>query len=259
MIFTNNFDPIMLEVGPIAMRWYGFIFALGIMAYYGLISWIWKREKYSEKHLEGLILYMFFGLVIGARMGHVLFYNAGYYFAEPVRILKIWEGGLASHGAALGLLVAFAAWCWKNKVKFSKYVDAIAIPMALTAAFVRLGNFFNSEIIGTPTNGEWGVIYARLNEDFPRHPVQFYEMGVTLFAFAVIMWLYLKKYKEKPPMFILGVYLAIYFTGRIVAEAWKARQIVPESIPLSMGQMLSIIPVLIGLVLIFKGGKKREV
>lgn len=245
MIFYHDLSPIIFSAGPLHVRWYGVMFAVGLLLNYLLVTWIFNREKYSIKHLDSLVVYLFLGMVIGARLGHAVFYNLDFYLSNPVEIFKIWNGGLASHGAAIGLFVAYWLWTKIHKEKFSKYVDVFAIGVPLTAIFVRIGNFFNSEIIGVPTNGEWGVVYERLNETVARHPVQLYESFGALAIFAVMFWIYKKKRLKMPPMFYMFLLLGLYFAMRFVAEFWKARHIVPENIPLSMGQILSVIPFLV--------------
>lgn len=248
MIFYHNLSPIIFSIGPLDLRWYGLLFATGILLTYLLVSWIFKKEKYPIKDLDSLVLYLFVGLVVGARLGHIVFYNFDYFMANPVEILKIWHGGLASHGAAIGLFLAYWLWSVVHKVKFSKYIDAFAIGVPVAAIFVRIGNFFNSEIIGKPTNGDWGVVYQKLAEDFPRHPVQLYESFGALAIFVIMFWIYKKYGSKMPKMFYLFSLLGLYFAMRFVAEFWKQRHIVPESFPLSMGQMLSIGPFLIALI-----------
>lgn len=248
MIFTHTISPVLFEIGPLEIRWYGALFATGLALAYWLMSWIFKREGYSIKLLDSLIVWLFFGLVIGARLGHIVFYELGYYLDNPLQILQIWRGGLASHGAAIGLAIAYFGWCKKHKLKFSKYVNAIVVPMPLAAGFVRLGNFFNSEILGKPTEGDYGVIFARLGEDFARHPVQLYSMLMNWLVFGIMFWVYKKKFKKMPPLSMMFLYLFLYFSGRFTVEFWKdLHGPLPEGFPLAMGQLLSVIPVLFAL------------
>jgi len=243
MVFVHDISPIMFSLGPISVRWYGALFATGLALNYMLIRWAFKKRKYDLKKLDSVVFYLFFGLVIGARMGEVLFYEPAYFFSHPLDIVKIWQGGLSSHGAAIGLFVAYLIWCKVHKVKFSKYIDTLVIGMPLTAAFVRIGNFFNSEILGTETNGGYGVVFARKGEIITRHPVQLYSAFMNLVIFAVIFFLFKKYYKKMPPMFFLFLYLAMYFIGRFVVEFWKDLHTLPEAFPLSMGQLLSLLPI----------------
>ncbi|MBL4694619.1 prolipoprotein diacylglyceryl transferase [Candidatus Gracilibacteria bacterium] len=245
-MYINTFEAIALSIGPVQVRWYGMLFALGIFLNYWLLAWIFKKEGISQEKLDSVVMYLFIGLVVGARLGEVLFYNPGFYFSNPWEILKIWKGGLASHGATIGLFVAFWIWAKKYKVRFLKYADLLALGVMVTGAFVRIGNFFNSEIVGIPTGSDYGVVFARLGEDFARHPVQLYEAGLQFGVFAILMAFYLKG-KKKRPGFYLFTLLLLYFGGRIALEYFKARQVIPEELPFTMGQLLSVVPVLAAL------------
>lgn len=261
MIFINDFSPEMINLGPIVVRWYGLLFAAGIFLSYLLIKWVFQREKYPIADLESVFLYLIFGVILGARAGEVLFYEPGYYFSNPSEIIKIWHGGLSSHGAATGLLISYVIWIKIYRVKFSKYADALSIGFPVTAACVRIGNFFNSEIIGIPTNSNWGVVFKRLGEDFPRHPAQLYEAALNIVILFVLLAVYKRYYSKTPPLFFLFLYAMLYFSGRFVIEFWKDLHVLPESFPLSMGQVLSILPVLIAavyFVTVFIRQKKRE-
>lgn len=244
-MFTHNISPDILSVGPLSLRWYGLMFMLGVILNFLVTYMIFKREKYSIKHLETVAVFLFFGMVIGARLGHVFFYEADFYLSNPGEIIKIWKGGLASHGAAIGVFAAYWLWTYVKKVKFSKYADILVIGMPLTAAFVRLGNFLNSEIVGRPAQGDWGVIFTRLGESFPRHPSQLYESALSFAIFAVLLFAYLKFYKKLPQFYILFLYVFLYFITRFIVEFWKERHIMPSDFPLSMGQILSVIPIFI--------------
>lgn len=200
------------------------------------------------KDLDSLVLYLFVSMVVGARLGHVFFYNWDYFSSNPLEIFQIWNGGLASHGAAIGLLLFYWIWTMLHKQKFSKYVDALVMGIPVTGIFVRIGNFFNSEIIGIPTNGEWGIIYERLNETVARHPVQIYESFGALVIAAIMFWIYKRKgFKKVPKLFYMFLLILLYFAMRFVAEFWKERHIIPSEFPVSMGQILSIIPFVIAL------------
>jgi phosphatidylglycerol---prolipoprotein diacylglyceryl transferase len=245
MIFTHKISPIAFEVGPLQVHWYGIFFAVGILLAYLVMLHFFKTKKYPVSDLESLIVYLFFGMLIGARLGHVFFYEAGYYLSNPLSILKVWEGGLASHGAAIGVLVAYLLWTFIHKVKFSKYPDILILGFPLLAGFVRLGNFFNSEILGKMTDGNWGVIFSRLGEDFPRHPVQLYSAFMNWAIFLILILLYRKFNKKVPALFFLFLYVFLYFSGRFIVEFWKDLHGPIASLPISMGQFLSVFPVLV--------------
>jgi prolipoprotein diacylglyceryl transferase len=172
----------------------------------------------------------------------------------------IWHGGLASHGAALGVFLAYLVWVKVHNVKFTEYVDLLVIGMPLTAVFVRIGNFFNSEIIGKPTDGSWGVIFKRLGEDFPRYPTQIYESLLSLLIFIILVLIFLKFYQKIPKLFLVSSYIFLYFASRFVVEFWKERHILAVDFPLSMGQILSILPIIvaIGIIIYIFAIKKRR-
>lgn len=244
MIFINDLSPVIVSLGPVDLRWYGLLFALGIVLAYMVVLWAFKRDKHPVAHLDSLVIWLFVGIVVGARLGHVFFYNPGYFLSDPVEILKIWEGGLSSHGATIGVFVAYSLWCRLHKVRFGKYLNALILGVPVVAAFVRIGNFFNSEIVGNPTNGEWGVIFKRLEEDFPRHPAQLYEAILNIVIFAGLFVIYKKYGKKIPALLLMFMYLFLYFGGRFVLEFWKDLQGPLTNFPLQMGQILSLVPLL---------------
>ena len=246
-MFYHNISPILIEIGPLIIRWYGLIFALGLLLAYFFIRWVFKREKFNLEHLDIIVLYLFLGLFIGARLGHVFFYEPSYYLSDPIEIIKVWKGGLSSHGAAIGVFMAYLIWTRVYRVNFKKYASLLVLGFPIVSCSVRIANFFNSEIIGRSTSGNWGVVFQRLGEDFPRHPTQFYEAGLSFIIFIVLFLVY-RKYSDKlPPYFILFLYILLYFSTRFLIEFWKVRHTIPDSFPLSMGQILSIIPVLIAI------------
>lgn len=247
MIFTNNIDPVLLDFGVLQVRWYGVLFALGILLNYLVVRWAFKKEKLNLEDWDELVVYLFFGLVIGARLGHILFYNLEYFSNNPLEILKIWNGGLSSHGAAIGLFVAFYIWSKVKKLSMKKYMDLAVLGMPLTAGFVRIGNFFNSEIVGIKSEN-FGVIFKKLGEDFPRHPAQLYEAFASFAIFVILIFIHKKYSKKLPKLFITFLYVFLYFSARFIIEYWKDLHVFAESFPLSMGQVLSIIPILLALI-----------
>jgi len=253
MIFTHNISAVLFSFGPIELRWYGLLFAMGIMLSYSIAFYIFKKEKFKLADLESLIIWLFVGVVIGARLGHVFFYDAALYLKNPVEILKIWKGGLASHGAAIGIFIAYFSWCKMHKVKFSKYINFLVIPMPIAAAFVRLGNFFNSEILGYPTNSSYGVVFKKVLENgvvesFPRHPVQLYSMLMNLLVFVILFYLYKNHKKSTQNLNMMFIYVLLYFSGRFIVEFWKDLQgPIPESFGITTGQFLSVIPISLAL------------
>jgi prolipoprotein diacylglyceryl transferase len=244
-MFIHNISPELFSIGPATVRWYGLLFVIGIILNYFFTMWVFKRENYPLKDLDSIAIYLLVGLVVGARFGHIVFYNLPYFLENPIEIFQIWKGGLASHGAAIGVLVAYLVWILVHKIQFTKYADYFVLGMPITAGFVRIGNFFNSEIIGRPTDSSWGVVFQKLGEEVPRHPSQIYEALLSFGIFIILFILY-KKYNSKlPKLFILFTYTFLYFLTRFIVEFWKEKHIITDDFPLSQGQLLSILPVLI--------------
>lgn len=260
MIFTHNISPVLFEIGSLEIRWYGLLFAFGILLAYFFIAWVFKREKFDVARLDSVVIFLFVGMVIGARLGHIFFYNPSYYLNDPIEIFKIWHGGLASHGAAIGLLVAYLLWIFIYKIKFSKYADVFVLGFPIAAGFVRIGNFFNSEIVGNFTNGKWGVVFAKLGEDLPRHPVQLYSALMNWLIFLILFLVYKKYFGKVRPLFFLFLYILLYFSGRFIVEFWKDLHGPLTSLPISMGQLLSVLPILIAACyfIFFKKFKTRQ-
>jgi prolipoprotein diacylglyceryl transferase len=190
------------------------------------------------------------GTLIGARLGHCLIYEPAYYFNHPTEFIKIWHGGLASHGGALGILVALGLYCRRHRdLGYLWILDRLTVPAALGGAFIRLGNFFNSEIIGRPTDLPWGVVFTRV-DGLARHPVQLYESAAYAAVFLVLLTVYLKARKPREGL-LIGLFLTAVFSARFLLEFAKERQApYGESLVLSVGQMLSLPMVALGLALI---------
>ncbi len=218
-----NPDPDIFSLGPIHVRWYGLMFLLGFSIGYSIIRWMCRIEKKSFEELEGLLIYVMAGTMIGARLGHVLFYAPGYYLSHPFEILKIWEGGLASHGGTLGVIIGI--WLYsKSHPQFSTIwmLDRLSIPTAMVASFIRIGNLMNSEIIGKPTDVPWAFVFARVDQ-VPRHPGQLYESIAYMLLFVTTMTLY-KRNPHRKDGFFFGIMLIWIFASRILLEYFKENQ-----------------------------------
>ncbi|MBI4648392.1 MAG: prolipoprotein diacylglyceryl transferase [Bacteroidia bacterium] len=167
MNFINwNVDPDIFTIGDRGIRWYGLLLAAGFYLAYLVLSKMLTKEGFSEKKINNFSLYMIIGTILGLRLGHCFFYEPEYYLSNPVKILKVWEGGLASHGGAAGIFIAIALFAWRNKLSYMGLCDRLAVVIALAGGFVRIGNLMNSEIIGRITSLPWGFKFLRLNEDF---------------------------------------------------------------------------------------------
>lgn len=240
------------------IRWYGLLFASGFIVGYQIMSWIFKKEGKSLKDLEALTLTMIIGTVVGARLGHCLFYEPEYYLMNPIEILKVWRGGLASHGAAIGIVAALWFYCRKRKdISYLWILDRIVIVIALAGCFIRLGNFFNSEIIGIPADVPWAVIFGRVDL-VPRHPAQLYESISYLGIFFILIFRYKKFGSELPAGQLFGLFLILIFGARFVIEFVKEKQSAFESgMLLDMGQLLSIPLILAGIYFVYRSIKNK--
>ena len=254
-----NVDPEIFRFGPIAPRWYGLLFASSFLMGYLVMVQIYRNEKRPAENLSSLFTYIFLGTLIGARLGHVIFYQPDYYLWRPWEILMIWQGGLASHGGFFGVLLAIYFYSRKYAgMGFLELADRSAIPALLAASFIRIGNFFNSEILGEPSNVAWAIIFAQV-DDFPRHPAMLYESFVYATIFAGLYIAYWKTAIIKSPGRLLGISFVASFTARFLIEFVKEAQVpFEQAMRLNKGQLLSIPFILIGLVLLYRRRKEGQ-
>ncbi|MCF6332919.1 MAG: prolipoprotein diacylglyceryl transferase [Draconibacterium sp.] len=255
-----NVNPEIFHLGPFSIRWYGLLFASGFLLGYYIAEKMLKSENVDQKWIDSLFFYIIIATVIGARLGHVFFYGWDYYSQNPSEILKVWHGGLASHGGALGILIAlFIHSKVVTKRSMVWALDRVLVPTALVAAFIRLGNLMNSEIYGVQTSLPWGVIFERNGELVAKHPTQIYEALAYLLVFGVMMYLYWRTNAKNKPGLLLGTFFVLMFSSRFIIEFIKENQEAFESgMVLNMGQWLSIPFILFGTYLIVRAIKKPE-
>lgn len=258
-----NVSPEIFSIGPLHVRWYGLFFAIGFLFGYNQVERMFKNENVDLKWLESLFIYLIVATIVGARLGHVLFYGWDYYSQHPIEILYVWQGGLASHGGALGIFIALMIWSRKISKRSVLWVlDRVVVPTALVASLIRLGNLMNSEIYGIPTNLPWGFIFERGQDTptVPCHPTQLYESTAYLITFAVLMYMYWKTKSKDLQGLLVGVFFVMVFTARFFIEFIKYDQEAFEKgMFLNMGQILSIPFVLGGIYLIIRARKKGPV
>lgn len=255
---TWTADPALFTIGAREIRWYGLAFAIGFAIGYWIVEQMWKKEQLPPAWIDSLLIYTMLGTVIGARLGHCLFYAPDYYLANPVEILKIWEGGLASHGGTLGIIIAVYYYSKRISHKSMLWTfDKLVVPTGLVAAMIRLGNLMNHEIYGHPTELPWGFRFIEnLHQwkagaepvfSLPSHPTQLYEATCYLITFVVCLWLYFRKEAWKQEGLIFGIFMIMVFGSRFFVEFVKNDQEAFEAgMLLNMGQLLSIPFVLLG-------------
>jgi len=255
--FVWSLNPVAFSLGPITVFWYGMLFALAILAGLHYMKWVYRLEGKNEEDLDSMFLYIVIGIVVGARLGHVLFYDPSYYFANPMKIIAVWEGGLASHGGGTGVILALYLFAKKYKLNYLWLLDRVAIPTALFGFFVRMGNLMNSEIVGNPTDVSWAIIFSRVDM-LPRHPAQLYEAFSYLTIFIILTLLYKFKRDYFNNGFLFGLFLVLLFTVRILVEFVKVKQADYDTsfLMMSTGQALSIPFIIVGLILIALSFKK---
>lgn len=239
------------------VRWYGLSWALGFLLSQQVMSFIYRREGRPADEIDTLTLYMVVAAMVGARLGHVLFYDPIYYIKDPLSILIVWEGGLASHGGAIGVLVALYFFARHVGVAYLWIVDRLVIVSALTGSLIRLGNLMNSEMVGLPTTVPWAFIFPSV-DDVPRHPAQLYEAIYCFVLFVLLFVLWLRYRTRFNNGFLAGLFFIILFTLRFVDEFFKINQVeFEDGMFLNMGQLLSIPFVIVGVIMIIISLKKR--
>jgi prolipoprotein diacylglyceryl transferase len=261
-----DFDPVMLSIGGFEIRYYGLMWAITFLLGERFFSWYAKREGFGNEIVETGFVWIVLGAVLGARIGHCLFYEFPYYITKPWAIItEFRNGGMASHGSALGMLLGMWITCRKHNMPYVWWLDRIMIPVALGGALVRLGNLFNSEIVGCATDMPWGFKFVRLYPNLPvesipaQHPAQLYEAICYLITFAILLWMYFKRDEgRKRPGFMFGIGLVGIFLTRPFIELIKENQeAFEEGMAMNMGQLLSIPFIIMAVYMIWGSLKGR--
>jgi len=263
-----NIDPALFTAGGFTLRYYSLLFAVGIVCGYLLLRYIFRQEGIPLEPLDRLSGYLIVGIFAGARLGHCLFYEPGYYLSRPLEIFLPWEGlpgtkdfhytgfqGLASHGGAIGIVIAVLLFCRKYKMSFLRVMDLLAPVVPLTGAFIRMGNLFNSEIIGKPSSSPLAFVFERV-DPIPRHPAQLYEAMAYGVIFGILFFFLRRKAGHYRTGYLFGWLLALLFITRFLLEFFKENQeSFEQRLPLDMGQLLSIPFVIAGLWLLVKASR----
>ena len=271
---TWKVDPELFTIFGREIRWYGLLWVIGLIVAVYIVQRIFEKEKLPQSWFDSLFIYMMLGIILGARLGHCLFYEPAYYLANPIEIFKIWEGGLASHGGVIGIIIA--VWLYSKKVTKKSMIwtfDRVIVPTGFTAAFIRLGNLMNHEIYGGPTSQPWGFRFIE-NIPYwkagaapifsePSHPTQIYEAIIYFLVFAVTMYLFWKTVAKKKQGLLIGIAMIMIFVSRFFIEYLKNVQvqseiIMRENTGLILGQWLSIPFILWGVWLVWNSMRKAK-
>ena len=261
-----NVDPELFRIGSFAVRWYGLLFVSGFVLGYWMFTKFFERENVDKRILDPLLYTLLLGTLVGARLGHCIFYQPDYYFGSWdgfLEIFQVWKGGLASHG---GTIVLFFCMMWfarkygpKNNFDFVWILDHLSIAVAFAATFIRLGNLFNSEIYGDVTSLPWGFVFERRGEVEPKHPTQLYE-ALSYFLLGIfLLWLYVKKLDKVYRGTFIGIFFIVCFGMRFIIEFIKEPQVeFEETMLLDMGQILSIPFIILGIGFLVYAWKKKQ-
>ena len=257
MLVYPNFDPVAFRIGPLAVRWYGLMYLVGFILFIVLGRRRARKAAggWRAADIDDMLFYGVFGVILGGRLGYVLFYKPGYYFAHPLEIFEVWHGGMSFHGGLLGVLVALWFFARVRGRRWLEVTDFVAplIPLGLAAG--RLGNFINGELVGRPTDVPWAMVFPQI-DDLPRHPSQLYEFGLEGVLLFIIMWRFASK--PRPTGAVSGLFLLGYGTFRFIAEFARA----PDSflgflaLGLTMGQWLSLPMIVIGSALLIRAYRR---
>jgi phosphatidylglycerol:prolipoprotein diacylglycerol transferase len=240
------------------VRWYGLSWAMAFIGCHFFMNRIFKAEGRSEKQLDTLTLYIVLATVLGARIGHCLFYDFPYYSTHPLDILKVYEGGLASHGGGIGIIIGMWLYCRKTKESWLWLFDRLIVVVPFASFMIRFGNLMNSEIIGEPTNMPWAFVFHQVDE-LPRHPTQLYEAIFYFFLFILFYWLWKNKRNDFGKGFMFGLFCVLMFGFRFGMEFMKENQEAFEaSLPINMGQILSIPFIVVGLYMIYRSKQESK-
>jgi len=247
-----DINPILIDLGPIRVGWYGLMYVFGFLASYLLVRHQMKRKDFwiSKVEVENLYFYLIIGLMVGARFGYVFFYDLKMYLADPLEAFAIWHGGMSFHGGLIGVLIVGILFGWKNKKSFWKIADLIIVTAPIGLGLGRIGNFINGELYGRVTQVPWGMIFPK-GGPFPRHPSQLYESGLEGGVLFLILWLL--KDRKLPTGGLLAIFLSLYGVFRFFVECFREPDPQLGFIlgSLTMGQILSSFMIMGGMILFF--------
>jgi len=253
-----NIDPILIELGPIRVSWYGLMYVFGFLASYLLVRYQMRRRDFgvTKLEVENLFFYLILGLIIGARLGYVLFYDLQMYLSDLLEIFAVWHGGMSFHGGLMGVLIVGILFSWRNKKSFWKIADLFIVTAPIGLGLGRIGNFINGELYGRVTQVPWGMVFSK-GGPFPRHPSQLYESALEGGILFLILWF--AKGRKLPIGGLLALFLSLYGVFRFFVEFFR------EPDPqlgfiighFTMGQVLSSFMIVVGVILFLSLRSRR--
>ena len=258
-MFINNFDPIAFNFFSFEIRWYSLSYVFGILIGWVLAKKFFINNQEIKTRFDDYITYLIFGIILGGRLGYVLFYNLDYYLDNPIDILKIWEGGMSFHGGVIGIIISSIWFANKNKQNFFSYLDIVSLVAPIGIFLGRISNYINSELFGTETSLPWGVKFIKI-DDLYRHPSQLYEAFFEGFVLFLILIYFQKKLINKSPGLISGLFLVFYSIFRFIIEFFRApdEQLGYLLLNFTMGQIISFVFLLLGTYLIIRKYENKK-
>ena len=259
-MFINNFDPVAFQIFSFEIRWYSLAYIIGILLCWVLSKKIFIKNLEINKKFDDYISYLIIGIIVGGRLGYIVFYNFNYYLNNILDIFKIWEGGMSFHGGLIGVICASIVFAKKNKQDYFLYTDVVALAAPIGIFFGRLANFVNSELYGSPTEVPWAVTFVQV-DNLSRHPSQLYEAVLEgIILFLILIYFRKKNYLEKPGL-ISSLFLILYSIFRFIVEFFRVpdEQLGYLILSLSMGQIISLIFVIFGIILFYVKNENKQI
>ena len=259
-MFINNFDPVAFQIFSFEIRWYSLAYIIGILLGWVLSKKIFIKNFEINKKFDDYISYLIIGIIVGGRLGYIVFYNFNYYLNNILDIFKIWEGGMSFHGGLIGVICASIVFAKKNKQDYFLYTDVVALAAPIGIFFGRLANFVNSELYGSPTEVPWAVTFVQV-DNLSRHPSQLYEAVLEgIILFLILIYFRKKNYLEKPGL-ISALFLILYSIFRFIVEFFRVpdEQLGYLILSLSMGQIISLIFIIFGIILFYVKNENKQI
>ena len=259
-MFINNFDPVAFQIFSFEIRWYSLAYIIGILLGWVLSKKIFIKNLEINKKFDDYISYLIIGIIVGGRLGYIVFYNFNYYLNNILDIFKIWEGGMSFHGGLIGVICTSIVFAKKNKQDYFLYTDVVALAAPIGIFFGRLANFVNSELYGSPTEVPWAVTFVQV-DNLSRHPSQLYEAVLEgIILFLILIYFRKKNYLEKPGL-ISALFLILYSVFRFIVEFFRVpdEQLGYLILSLSMGQIISLIFIIFGIILFYFKNENKQI